>query len=145
MKEAIRYCEYLDGECDYLICDNCKYNTKKKPELKAEPVTKLYRVSYEASLILSMPEPCGTMQEAICKGDFFICATNDKEADSLGWEIVEKNFLTDNISKLEVKEEPIPPDEFPCEECSFQTGGCCVLDFPCLEEDYAAQDIKDGD
>lgn len=131
MNEAIRFCDALDGECDYLICDNCKYNTKKKPEPKPEPVTKLYRVSYEASLILSMPEPCGIMQEATCKGDFLICATNDKEADSLGWEIVEKNFLTDDISKLEVKEVPIPPDKYPedCKNCKFNNNGCCVLIF----------------
>lgn len=108
---------------------------------------KLYKAIYQAVLVLRMDEPCGTMHQAACNGDFFVQAENEIDAESAALEIIEKNFLYDYISELKIEE--VNPDfsesYSECEKCSFQSGGCCVLDFPCYEEDYAAQDIKEGD
>lgn len=129
MKEAIRYCEYLDGECDYLICSDCKYNPKKKEKelWELDPDIKLFRISYEVSLIISMPEPCGVLKTTNCKGEILLQAQTEAAAESAAHRMIENNFVYDDIVSIEVKEEPIPPDEFPCEECKFNSNGCCVL------------------
>lgn len=129
MNEAIRYCEYLDGECDYLICSNCKYNPKKKEKelWEMDPDIKLYRVSYEVSLIISMPEPCGILKTTNCKGEILLQAQTEAAAESAAHRMIENNFVYDDIVSIEVKEEPIPPDEFPCKECNFNSNGTCVL------------------
>ena len=108
---------------------------------------KLFKAIYRAVLVLQMEEPCGTLHEAACNGEFFIQAENEVAAETAAEEIIEKNFLHDYISELKIEEVNLDFSESysECEKCSFQSGGCCVLDFPCYEEDYAAQDIKGSD
>lgn len=123
------YCESLDGECFTGICEGCEYNTKehKKELWELVPDIKLYRVSYEVSLIISMPEPCGIIKTTACKGEILLQAQTEAAAESAAHRMIENNFTYDDIVSIEVKEEPIPTDEFPCKECEFNSNGCCVL------------------
>lgn len=110
---------------------------------------KLYKAIYQAVLILQIDEPCGTLHEAACNGDFFIQAETEAEAEEKALRIIENNFLTDYISVLNIEEVNIIFESSKeCENCSFSSNGFCVLGFPCVgsyEEDYAAQDMKEGD
>lgn len=107
---------------------------------------KLYKAIYELVLVISMDEPCGPLRQGACNGSFFIQSEDEIAAEAAAHEIIEKNFIHDYIYVLNIEEVNLfPVPSYECEKCSFQSGGCCVLDFPCLEEDYAAQDIKDGD
>lgn len=110
---------------------------------------KLYKAIYEIVLVLRMDEPCGIMKQGICNGNFFLQAEDEAAAETAALEVIEKNFLHDSISALEIEEVNIdfPEASVECEKCSFQNEGCCILDFPCFEfeEDYAAQDMKEGD
>lgn len=108
---------------------------------------KLFKAIYQAVLVIQMEEPCGTLHEAACNGEFFIQAEDEVAAEAAAEEIIEKNFLHDYISELKIEEinldfsDPNPD----CEKCNAYCNGHCVLDFPNYEEDYAAQDIKEGD
>ncbi|MBO5810056.1 MAG: hypothetical protein J6R32_04425 [Bacteroidales bacterium] len=120
------YCESLDGECFTGICEGCEYNTKPPKQLKP------FRATYEAVLILSMPEPCGVIKETSFSGDFIVQAESSEAAETKAQAIIESNFTYDYISALNVSEVPIPADEIPvksCEKCEFNQNGCCVLIF----------------
>lgn len=110
---------------------------------------KLYKAIYQAVLVLQMEEPCGTLHEAACSGDFFVQAENKEEAEEKALRIIEKNFLQDYISVLNIEEVNVVFEASKeCENCSFSSNGYCILEFHCVgryEEDYAAQDIKEGD
>lgn len=107
---------------------------------------KLYKAIYQAVLVLQMEEPCGTLHEAACSGDFLVQAENKEEAEEKALRIIEKNFLQDYISVLNIDEVSLEfQSSKDCENCSFGSDGYCVLEFPCYEEDYAAQDMKEGD
>lgn len=90
---------------------------------------KLFKAIYQAVLILQMEEPCGTLHEAACNGEFFIQAENEVAAETAAEEIIEKNFLHDYIFELKIEEVSLESEaSSECEKC-----------------DYAAQDIKEGD
>lgn len=107
---------------------------------------KLYKAIYQAVIVLLMEEPCGSLHEAACNGEFFIQAENEVAAEAAAEEIIEKNFLHDYISELKIEEVSLEFEaSSECEKCDYQKNGYCILDFPNYEEDYAAQDIKEGD
>lgn len=107
---------------------------------------KLYKAIYQAVLILQMEEPCGTLHEAACNGDFFVQAETKADAEEKALRIIENNFLRDYISVLNIEEVSLEFEaSSECEKCDYQKNGYCVLEFPNYEEDYAAQDIKAGD
>lgn len=107
---------------------------------------KLYKAIYQAVLIIQMEEPCGTLHEAACNGDFFVQAETKADADEKALKIIENNFLRDYISVLNIEEVSLEFEaSSECEKCDYQKNGYCVLEFPNYEEDYAAQDIKEGD
>lgn len=109
----------------------------------------LYKATYQIVLVIQMEEPCGTLHEAASNGDFFVQAEDETAAEEAALEIIEKNFLHDYISVLNIEEVNIVFEaSSECEKCSFQSGGYCVLEFPCIgefEEDFAALDMKEGD
>lgn len=107
---------------------------------------KLFKAIYQAVLVLQMEEPCGTLHEAACNGDFFVQAATKADAEEKALRIIENNFLRDYISVLNIEEVSLEFEaSSECENCNYQKNGYCVLEFPNYEEDYAAQDIKEGD
>ena len=107
---------------------------------------KLFKAIYQAVLVLQMEEPCGTLHEAACNGEFFVQSETKSDAEEKALRIIEKNFLQDYISVLNIEEVSLEFEaSSECEKCDYQKNGYCVLEFPTYEEDYAAQDIKKGD
>lgn len=107
---------------------------------------KLYKAIYQAVLVLQIEEPCGSLHEIPCNGDFFVQAETKADAEEKALRIIENNFLQDYISVLNIEEVNLEFESSKeCEKCSFGSDGYCVLEFPCYEEDYVAQDLKEGD
>ena len=152
-----RYCSELDGECFSGLCDNCEYKLEdlNKHKLKSDPQPhsnmKFYEVQYNADVILAMPEPCGVLVRNESKGNFFIWASDDDNAEERAEEIIENYFCIDHISELFVRQIDLEAIEKEaeatkdCEECSFMENGFCILEFSDYEEDYEALDLKEGD